>query len=318
MVRRARSPRRARTFERGGAAALAPLLVLASGCTLLFGTSGLDDGSSHEAGLSSADSGQSDSSGQDTGGITVFDGAGPDSGEEGGPSDGASGEATGPSPDAGHGPLDATVPTQISFVQAAATSAATVAIPVAFANPVASHHTIIVSLDFDSVTQTMLPVTDSLNNTYVTVVGPVDDLVPTHPVRSYIAYATDIEGGSDVVTVTLTGAPATVTELYIQEYAGLASANAFDAHASATGTSTAVNGIASGHATTTSGPELIFAFVETGTAVAGTGFATRSAFNANLTEDEVVTLPGSYQATATMAAGTSWAILMATFRGATP
>ena len=60
--------------------------------------------------------------------------------------------------------------------------------------------------------------------------------------------------------------------------------------------------------------ELVFAYgVCTDTAVEGTGFTGRSHFHANFIADRIAATPGAYRAIGTMQAGTSWAMLGATF-----
>jgi len=112
--------------------------------------------------------------------------------------------------------------------------------------------------------------------------------------------------------VTFTTAPTTFSEIYIHEYAGLL---AFDAGAASPGNSSATDGMASGNAETHYANELLFGYGVTGSAAAGTNFTTRSSFHSNITEDQIVSTAGVYQATATMTSGTGWTMLLGAFRG---
>ncbi len=199
-------------------------------------------------------------------------------------------------------------PVAIAFVQQNASSAGTattLAVPYSAAL-VTAHDTLIVGVDGNSAGTAT--VTDSLGNTFAPVVGPIEN----GGLRMTIFAAFDVAGGPDTVTVTLSSAPASFFEVYIHEYAGLV---AFDAEAAQVGTSTATDAMASGNADTHFGNELIFGYGVTGSSVAGTSFNTRSSFHSNITEDMIVTTAGTYQATATMTAGSGWTMLMATFRG---
>jgi hypothetical protein len=132
--------------------------------------------------------------------------------------------------------------------------------------------------------------------------------------RAYIAAADDVAGGATSVTAQLS-APAE-TELYIHEYAGLASSGSFDVASANTGpTSSTTDGLTSGVATTHADNELIFGCGFTLMAKAGTGFDQRSSYNNNVTEDEIGPIAGPYQATATSTNGGPWTMMMATFRG---
>jgi hypothetical protein len=203
----------------------------------------------------------------------------------------------------------------IAFVQATATSTAAATANVAFERPVGAHSAIIVGIDFDNFSQTMLPVTDSLGSRYQTIMGPVDNPMDQGGLRHYLAFASDVMGGAVTVTVSLTGSPATSLQVYIHEYSGVALQGALDAHTSATGTSALPDGVTSGSVMTSAAPELIFAFVTTAIASPGTGFTPRSTALQNVTEDEIAATVGSHQATATMEMGRGWTILTATFRG---
>src|SRR5262249_21271988 len=152
----------------------------------------------------------------------------------------------------------------IAFVQFKNGHVNTASAEVTFEMPIAAHSTIIACFDFNSTSVSAASVTDSLGNAYDTVVGPYDRT----GFRHYVAIADDSPPGTDSVTITADAL--TSMQIYLHEYAGVA---AVDQVAMATGTSTAVDAMASGFATTTSAPELIFGYAEmSGRGAAGSGF----------------------------------------------
>ncbi len=206
-------------------------------------------------------------------------------------------------------------PPPITYVQGNAGSSGADAggiVVVPFKTALSAHDAVIVGVDYNYSTAatTVASVTDTLGNAYKQVLQQ-----DASGARLHIVLAEDVAGGPDLLTITLTTPPKSFFEVYIHEYAGLALAAAFDVGAGATGTSSAIDGMASGFATTSFANELIFGYGVTGTADAGTGFTPRLRFHDNITEDETVAAPGSYQATATMTAGTGWVMTMGAFRG---
>jgi hypothetical protein len=226
------------------------------------------------------------------------------------PSGDASPGGSSDAPDTGAPPPS----TAIAFVQAREddTSTAT-SLSIAFGSDVGSHHAIIVCISIYTLAVTVTAVGDTRGNTYTMVVGPFDG----NATRHYIAVALDVAGGPDTVTVTVSGNPAPYLGMHIHEYSGLALRAAFDEGSAAAGTSSAVDGMASGTKSTAADNELIFGYgVSSDTAYPGTGFVARSGFSTgDVTEDRIVSVRGAYQATGTMVTGSSWEMLMATFRG---
>jgi hypothetical protein len=217
-------------------------------------------------------------------------------------------------PDGSAGAPDGATPTTIAFVQAREDETSTgTSLSTAFGSDVGAHHAIIVCVSIYTLAVTVTAINDTRGNTYTTVVGPFD----AHGTRHYLAVALDVAGGPDTVTVKVSGNPAPYLGMHIHEYSGLARQTAFDMGAAAAGTTSAVDGMASGVKTTTADHELIFGYgVSSDTAYPGTGFTARSGFaTGDVTEDKFVSIRGNYQATATMTAGSSWEMLMATFRG---
>ena len=156
---------------------------------------------------------------------------------------------------------------------------------------------------------TVSSVTDSKGNIYALAVGPTKATGLT----SAIYYAKNIiAGGSNTVTVKF-NQTAGWPNVNVLEYSGLDTANPLDVKAAAIGTGTTAN---SGSATTTSANELIVG-AGNPTSVftaAGSGFSNRiiNSFG-GISEDKIVSSPGSYNATATLTSG-GWVMQMATFR----
>jgi len=123
-------------------------------------------------------------------------------------------------------------------------------------------------------------------------------------------YASNIPGGPDSVTVTLSGVPAYPgLGIYIFEYKGISKLSPLDGSAQVSGSSSTV---ASGAITATGSGDLLFGFCVSDAACSnGSGFTARSTLNSNLGEEKVLTASGSYSATATATAG--WTMQAATF-----
>ena len=166
---------------------------------------------------------------------------------------------------------------------------------------------ILVGLDNDTHT-TPTAVTDTQNNVF-TEVG--SQLTSAGGRRSRVYYAKNIKGGADTVTVTLTANSGWI-EMYLSEYSGVDQTNPIDAQAGAAG---GVGAVSSGNATTTVSGDVIFGFcIGDWACTGGSGFTSRSTFNANLVENEVGGNPGSYAATRTSTNG--WTMQMVALKPA--
>src|SRR5262249_5113166 len=84
-----------------------------------------------------------------------------------------------------------------SFVQYQNGHTNTQAATVTFGSAIQAHSTIIACFDFNSTSVSALPVTDSLGNTYQTIVGPYDRT----GFRHYVAIAEDTAAGTDTLTI---------------------------------------------------------------------------------------------------------------------
>jgi hypothetical protein len=204
-------------------------------------------------------------------------------------------------------PIDAAGP-PITFLQSATVKPTAAMTTLGFNAGITAHDAIIVCLNYPAASgATLTSITDSLGNTYLPLVGPIDAAGERH----YIAAAYDSPAGGDTLTVTLSAAPVNGSDLMVMDYSGLALSSAFDASANATGTGTSMN---SGGATTTFAHELVVGYAEAPNAMPGTGFTQRAVQSGNLAEDLVVSTKGTYHATATTTTG-AWEMIVATFKG---
>jgi Glycosyl hydrolases family 16/IPT/TIG domain len=166
----------------------------------------------------------------------------------------------------------------------------------------------VVAVMWGDTTRAVSAVTDSKGNSYTRAVGPTK----ASGLTSAIYYAKNIAGGSNTVTVQFNGT-ASYPNVNVLEYSGLDATNPLDVSATASGSGTTAN---SGSATTSSGSELIVgagnpSSVFTG---AGSGYSNRmiNGFG-GISEDKIVSSPGSYNATAILTSG-AWVMQMAAFR----
>jgi len=108
-----------------------------------------------------------------------------------------------------------------------------------------------------------------------------------------VYYAKNIKGGADTVTVSLALSAASI-ELYLTEYSGIDRTSPIDAQA---GSSGGAGPVSSGNAATTHAGDVIYGFCEADWAcTVGSGFAARSTYVSNLTEDKTAGSAGSYAA----------------------
>jgi IPT/TIG domain-containing protein len=197
----------------------------------------------------------------------------------------------------------------ISFVQvksAVANSGGSIAVTYPGAQTAGNLN--VVAVMWGDSTSTVSSVTDSKGNSYTLAVGPTR----ITGVTQSIYYAKNIVGGSNTVTVTF-NQTAAFPNVNVLEYSGLSTTNPLDVFSSASGSGTTAN---SGAATTTSANELIFGAGSTSNAftAAGSGFSNRiiNSFG-DISEDQIVSNTGSYNATATLTSGT-WVMQMVAFR----
>ncbi len=159
---------------------------------------------------------------------------------------------------------------------------------------------------------TVSSVTDTEGNTYVAAL-PLNTFAGLSQV---IYYAKNILGDSgstpNQITVTFSQA-AVAPDVRILEYSGLDITSPIDAAAGATGSGILAD---SGACTTTVGPDLIVAggTVETGITGAGTGYALLDiTANGDNSQHQIVSVPGSCQATASVTSG-NWVMQTVAFK----
>ncbi|HTX35795.1 MAG TPA: putative Ig domain-containing protein, partial [Bryobacteraceae bacterium] len=200
-------------------------------------------------------------------------------------------------------------PAAISFVQATASAASSSASSLAVSFPAKTNAGDLILVAFDFTTSTTLSsVTDSQHNSF-TEVGT--QLTSPGGARSRVYYATDIKGGSDTVTIKLSGR-STVLEVYLNEYSGVNTTSPIDVQA---GSSGSAGSVSSGSATTTAAGDLIYGFcIGDSACTVGSSFTARSTFHSNLTEDKLAATAGSYAATGT--ANSGWTMQMVALRPA--
>lgn len=197
----------------------------------------------------------------------------------------------------------------ISFIQVAAatpqSSPTTVAVPYAATQTVGDLNIVVVG--WNNSTSLVQSVQDSAGNSYSLAIGPTTGT----GLRQSIYYAKTIVGGSNTVTVTFNQATA-YPDIRILEYRGVTT---LDVVAGASGSSTTTN---SGTATTTSPNELIFGAntVATLTTGPGSGFTSRiiTSPDGDIAEDRVVSVTGTYSASASLNSAGPWVMQMVTFK----
>jgi hypothetical protein len=172
----------------------------------------------------------------------------------------------------------------------------------------------VVAVGWNDSTSTVSSVTDTVGNTYTRAVGPT---TVSGAASQSIYYAKNIaaaSAGANTVTVAFSTA-AQYPDVRILEYSGADQANPVDVTAAGNGNSATSS---SGAVTTTNPIDLLFGanLVLTSTTGPGAGFTTRllTSPDADIAEDELVTTTGSYTATATLSASSSWIMQMVAFR----
>jgi hypothetical protein len=202
-----------------------------------------------------------------------------------------------------------------TFVQATASSPGTSAntFSASFPSNTTAGNLILVGFNFNS-TVSFASIADSQGNVFKQV---GNQLTTPGGASSRLYYASNIKGGADAITVTVS-APSTYLEVYLSEYSGVNRITPIDAQAGASGSAGAVS---SGGALTSAAGDLIFGFcVGDSTCTGDPGYSIRSNFKNNLVEDRIGGGPAMYAATAT--ANDGWTMQMVALSpagaGATP
>src|SRR5216684_2907304 len=171
----------------------------------------------------------------------------------------------------------------------------------------------VVVVGWNDTTAKVSSVVDSKGNTYALAAAPV---VQTGVATQAIYYAKNIvsaAAGANTVTVTFSVA-ANFADIRIAEYSGIDPVNPLDVSAGAQGNTATSN---SGSVTTTNANDLLVGgnLVQVTSTGPGTGYTSRGITgDGDILEDRVVTVTGSYSATANLSTVQPWIMQMAAFR----
>ena len=171
----------------------------------------------------------------------------------------------------------------------------------------------VVAIGFNNATSTITSVTDSAGNVYQ-VAAP---LKAGSGMSQAIYYAKNIKAsaaGANAVTVQFSNA-VPFADVRVAEYGGLDTSNPLDTSASAAGNGSSAS---SGNLTTSGASDVIVGAGYTATAFTGAtnGFISRiiTPTDADIVDDELVSAPGSYTATADLSSPGTWVMQAAAFR----
>jgi hypothetical protein len=174
----------------------------------------------------------------------------------------------------------------------------------------------VVAVGWNDSTAIVSSVTDSRGNGYALAAAPV---VQSGTASQAIYYAKNISAAAaDTNTVTVTfSVAAAFPDVRIAEYSGLDATNPLDVSVGAQGTTTSTSN--SGSVTTSSANDLLVGanLVQSTSTAAGAGYTSRGITqDGDILEDRVVTVAGSYNATAALDKVQAWIMQMAAFRAA--
>ncbi|HXY20406.1 MAG TPA: Ig-like domain-containing protein, partial [Gemmatimonadales bacterium] len=196
----------------------------------------------------------------------------------------------------------------VTYARGSATSGSGTSVSLLLSSTTSAGDLVVVGFDFPSVN--FASISDNQGNTF-TEVGT--EIATPGGAKTRLYYARNIKGGSETVTVTLSGS-SSYLEVYALEYQGADTANPLDVTAEGKGSSGSVT---SGAAVTTTANDLVFGFcIGDNSCTAGSGFTARSTYNSNLAEDRVAATAGSNAATGSASGG--WAMIMAAFKPQSP
>ena len=173
----------------------------------------------------------------------------------------------------------------------------------------------IVAIGWNDATSSPTAVVDTKGNTYVLTVGPTRQTgvqsMATYVAKNVVAAA----AGANTVTVSFNAA-VPYADVRILSYRGLDTSSPVEAVSGAAGTGTTLN---SGSVTTANANDLLFgaSYVTTRVTAPGSGFTSRviTSPDGDIAEDQIVTVAGTYSATATMTSG-SWVMQLVALKAA--
>jgi len=172
----------------------------------------------------------------------------------------------------------------------------------------------VIAVGWNDSTASVSAVTDNSGNIYTLAVGPT---VQSGYGTQSIYYARNIvAAGAGANSVTVTFSPAAISpDIRILEYRGSDPNNPVDVTIANSGNSATSS---SGPVTTTNATDLLFAanLVQSTTTGAGSGFTSRilTQPDSDIVEDTMVTVTGSYSATAPITPANPWIMQMVAFR----
>ncbi|MGB9329429.1 MAG: fibronectin type III domain-containing protein [Steroidobacteraceae bacterium] len=223
---------------------------------------------------------------------------------------------TGPYSNVASATTAAAGPPAIAFVQVnyATPQSAQARVTVPYTGKQSAGDLNVVVVSWGDSTATIGSLTDSSGNTYHLAVGPT---VISGTASQAIYYAASIVGaaaGANTVSVSFTSA-AVYPDVRVLEYSGIATTSPLDVVAAASGN----NSLSScGAVTTTNANDLIIAanVVYTTTTGPGAGFTNRviTVPDSDIAEDRIVSVTGSYTATAPLTPPAPWIMQLAAFK----
>jgi chitodextrinase len=172
----------------------------------------------------------------------------------------------------------------------------------------------VVIVGWNDTTASVVSVTDSLGNNYALAVGPT--AVSGFMTQSiyYLKNIGGVAAGGNTVTVSFSQAAA-FPDIRILEYSGVDTTSPLDATASGSGNS---NSAATTSVATTNANDLVVGAntIYTSTNGPGSGFTSRAITSpdGDIAEDKIVTVTGSYSASAPLNGSGPWVMQMAAFK----
>jgi hypothetical protein len=175
-----------------------------------------------------------------------------------------------------------------------------------FGSSAGSFNIMICWLSYNSATESISSISDTLGNTYSKAVGPLTGTGSIANYRQEIWYAANTNGGSGLnVTATFSSTFNASKDISCHEYSGAATSSPIDQVVETTGTT--ANATTS-NMTTTSANQMIFsAAIYDGTGTGGAGHTQRSSLHTNCSQDRIVGAVGSYNASFTNLGSETWA-----------
>jgi outer membrane biosynthesis protein TonB len=225
-----------------------------------------------------------------------------------------------PTPTPAPSPTPIATPAPLSFVQAnsATPQSPLTSVSASFSSAQKAADLNVVIVGWNDASTQLASISDSKGNLYQLAVGPTV-LTGSVPMSQAIYYAKNIaaaSAGANVVTAKFNAAAAFV-DLRVLEYSGVDPLNALDVSAAATGNSASTN---SGAVITKNAKDLLVGanLVWTATSGPGTGATKRliTSPDGDIAQDQIVSVLGSYSATAPLSNAGPWMMQMVAFRAA--